>query len=409
MQAGANGDEFRERLGVEMDAWRREGLVTPEQARAILARYGLRATAARAVRLGPVATFLSVLGAIVFGTGVVYFFAANWEVLPAWNKVALVFSGTAAAYAAGYWMRYRWGGLPRVGAGLILLGAILFQAGIFLLEQIYNMPVDSPLSLLLGAIGILPLAYAVGSRLVLTLGLVDGLAWLAWELSKRYPDEPESFAVPLMLILAGVLVYAASHWHRLRRDHHRFAPVYEVLGLVTILVPAYVLTFGDFWEYAHRDNLSSLSVPVWFAGTVLLAVLAGGSLVIGRRRDPSARVQAGVFAAIGLIVGLVAYVPEWAGGYALVFNVVYFGLALLACVHGYLEGEARFVNLGIPVLALGLITRYVDVFWDLLPLSAFFVVGGIVLLGVAAGLERLRQRLLSGPGGAASGPTTVEV
>ena len=398
MTAPRAEDEFRTRLAVEVEAWRRDSVITAEQADAILARYGLRGGAARAVRLGPVATFLSIVGAIVLGIGVVFFFAANWEVLPAWFKVLMVFAGTGAAYGAGYWIQFRWGGLPRVGAALILLGAILFQAGIFLLEQIYHMPVDNPIALLLGAIGILPLAYALGSRLTLVFGLADALAWLGWELTRRFPDSPEQYAVPLMYLLAGVLVFAGGNLHRLRGDHHRFAPVYEVLGLVVVFLPAFLLGFAEIWDDIDREELSSLDVPFWFAGTVLLAIAAAGSLALGRRRDQIALVEAGVFGVLALIVGLVAYVPEWASGYALVFNFIYFGLALLAGARGYLEGEARFVNVGIAALALGLITRYFDVFWGLLPRSAFFITGGVVLLCVAIGLERLRQRLLAGAG-----------
>lgn len=394
MAAAQTNDDFRERLGVEVAGWVRDGLISEEQSRAILSRYGLRASTARAVRLGPVATLLSVLGAIVLGTGVVYFFAANWEALPDWFKVALVFTATGLAYTSGYVLRYVWKGLPRVGDALILLGAILFQAGIFLLEQIYNMPVDNPTALLLGAAGIVPLAYALGARLVLVLGLLDGLAWLGWELGDRYPDSPRQFVVPLMLILAGVLVYAAASWHRLRGDGARFAPVYEMLGLFTILVPAYVLSFGDVWDSASRHDLASLHVPVWFVGAVGAAIAASVSTLIKRDDQAAVRVQAGVLVVVALSAALPAFARDWAGIYPLLFNLVYFGVAMLACVYGYLHGQARFVNAGIPVLALGLITRYFDTFWGLLPHSAFYVTAGVVIIGVAAGLERLRQRLL---------------
>ena len=402
MSTTESEEQFRGRLAAEVDAWRREGLVRPEQADAILARYGLRPGVVRAFRLGSVVSFVAVVGAIVLGMGVVFFFAANWEVLPAWFKVLLVFAGTAAAYAAGYWLQFRWRALPRVGAGLVLLGALLFQAGIFLLEQIFNMPVDSPFALLLGAVGILPLAYAIGAPLLLVLGLADGLAWLGWELVKRYPDAPERYAVPLMYVLAGVLIYTLGHLHRLRRDPRGFLPVYQVFGLLAVFLPAYLLSFGDFWAAAQRQDVTSLSVPFWFVGTVLLAVVGAASLLLDRR-DATAPAEAAVFALIALIVGLVAYVPEWAGGYALVFNGIFFGLALFVCVRGYLAGAPHFVNIGIAFLALGLITRYVDVFWELLPRSAFYMVGGLVLLGVAAGLERLRRRLLAGIEGPAGG------
>jgi uncharacterized membrane protein len=101
MTAAQNEDGFRGRLAVEVDAWQRERLITAEQGAAILARYQLRPAAARAVRLGPVAMFVSIVGSIAFGVGVVLFFAANWEALPAWSKVLLVFGATGSAYAAG--------------------------------------------------------------------------------------------------------------------------------------------------------------------------------------------------------------------------------------------------------------------------------------------------------------------
>ncbi|MFN8558919.1 MAG: DUF2157 domain-containing protein [Dehalococcoidia bacterium] len=364
------------------------------------------APAARAVRLGPVATFISILGAIVLGTGVVFFFASNWQLLPAWFKVALVFVSTAVAYAAGYLLQFRSTVLPRVGAALIFLGALLFQAGIFLLAQIFNMPVNSPIALLLGAAGILPLAYVVGSRVVLALAIVDALAWLGWQLFNRYPEPPQVFAVPLMYILAGIVVYCASHWHRLRAGANSFASVYEMLGLAAMLIPVYALSYGGFWESAQRSDLDQLRVPFWFPATVALALAAAASLMLGRRDDRVVWAEAFAFGAIALCVALVAYVRGWADGYALLFNGVYFGLALLACVRGYLEGEARFVNLGIPAIAIGLVTRYFDTFWDLLPRSAFYIIGGLVLLAVAAGLERLRRRLLSNIGGAGGGMAT---
>lgn len=395
--------EFRDRLAVEVEAWQREGLITPAQATAIRARYALRGTAARAVRIGSVAAFVSIVGAIVLGLGVILFFAANWSRLPDWFKVLLVFAGTGGAYAAGYQLQFRSRSLPRVGAALILLGAILFQSGIFLLEQIYNMPVDSPIALLLGAAGILPLAYAVNSPLVLVLALLDWFIWLGWELSRRFPDSPQQFAVPLMYLLAGVIVYALGGLHRLRRDRHGFMAVYQVLGLAAIFLPAYVLSFGGLWDEVSRRELGSFVAPAWFAGAVLLALLGAASLLTARREDRTAPVEAAVFAVVALAAALTAWAPGLAAGYALLFNAVFFGLALLAGVRGYLEGEARFINIGIAALALGLITRYFDTFWGLLPGSAFYIIGGLVLLAVAAGLERLRQRLLAGMGGADGG------
>jgi uncharacterized membrane protein len=175
----------------------------------------------------------------------------------------------------------------------------------------------------------------------------------------------------------------------------RFEAIYQGLGLITIFAPTYVLTYPSFWSAARDHHLASLHVPLWLTGAVLLAIVAAASLLVGRFQERLVRVEAGVFAAIALTVGLVAHEPGWSGGYALLYNLLFFGLAMLTCIRGYLEGEARYVNAGIVFLALWLITRYCDTFWPLLPQSAFFMGGGLVLLGVAGGLELLRRRLLS--------------
>jgi uncharacterized membrane protein len=397
---------FRSRLAVEVSAWLREGLITDDQGRRLRERYALSGDMVRASRLGPLTTFLSILGAIVLGTGVVYFFAANWEVMPAWSKVLLVLGSTAAAYAAGYQLQFRSRAMPRVGAALILLGAILFQAGIFLLEQIYNMPVDSPFALLLGTVGILPVAYAARSRMVLLFGLLDGLAWLGWAVLDGFADGSDEMIAPFLYLLAGVLIYAAGHLHRLRRDPYGFAPVYRVLGLAAVFVPALWLGFGAVWD-SHESEAAVLQAPWWFFA-VVLAALAGAVLpALALRRvdvasganpdwDQSALMEAGILGAVVLITGLVGAAPSVGTGYVLLFNVVYFGLAIVACMRGYLAGEAHMVNTGITFLAIGLIVRYFDVFWGLLPASMFYVSAGAVLLCVAAGLERLRHRLLVG-------------
>ena len=320
MKAENSEGEFLSKLTVEVEAWQRRGLISGQQGHAILAYYNLRSTAGRAFRLGPAATLVSIVGSIVLGVGVLIFFGAYWHVLPAWSKVVLVIASTGTAYAAGYWLQFRWRVMPRVGASLLLLGSILFQAGLFLLAQTFGKPVDSPILLLVGTAGVLPLAYFTGSRPLLVFGLLDGLAWLGWTLADHYPKPPESFGLPLIYILAGVLIYALGRFHTLLDRRRHFEPIYQVLGLTTILVPMYVLTFGSFWDAAREQHLASVHVPLLFGAAVLLAVAGAASLLLARLGDMSARAEAGIFAVIALVAGFVAYVPAWAGGYALLFN-----------------------------------------------------------------------------------------
>jgi len=121
----------------------------------------------------------------------------------------------------------------------------------------------------------------------------------------------------------------------------------------------------------------------------------------------------GIFALTGVlaIAAIVATWPAWSG-YALVFNAVYFAIAAGLVTRGYLRGDERYINLGLAIVALGLLTRYVDVFWSLLARSAFFIIGGLLLLAVAFALERMRRGLIRGmaapePRDDTSSPTEV--
>ena len=90
---------------------------------------------------------------------------------------------------------------------------------------------------------------------------------------------------------------------------------------------------------------------------------------------------------------VVATWPAWIG-YSVVFNAVFFTVGCALVARGYVLTDERYVNLGLGSLALGLLTRYVDVFWSQLATSAFFVVGGLLLFAVAFAAERVRRTLL---------------
>jgi uncharacterized membrane protein len=95
------------------------------------------------------------------------------------------------------------------------------------------------------------------------------------------------------------------------------------------------------------------------------------------------------------VAAIVATWPGWSG-YSLVFNAIYFAIAAALVTSGYLHSDERFINLGLAVVGLGLITRYIDVFWSMLAGSAFFIIGGVLLLGVAFAIERMRSGLIRG-------------
>jgi len=396
-------EEYRERLARDAVSWRAAGIITAEQERAILARYGMEgARAIRALRLGWFATAVSVIGAIVLAAGIVLFFASQWDTMPSWFRAGAVFAGVAASYAAGYALIYRYG-MQRLGSALLLLGVLLFEAGLFLLAQIYNMPVctgggggcetPSPTLLLLAAVGALPMAYLFGSRIIMLLALVNATFCVITELATRYPDSPKAESVLVVIAVLGIALYAIGRLHALHTSLAHFSETYAFSGLLVLMGLVYVFTFDEPWSAMIDADVQSYAAPpiVYVSIGLALALVAAQWWL--RPRDVESQIDAGAQAALLAVAGIVATWPAWTG-YAIVFNAVYFAVAGGLVTRGFLRGDERYINFGLAVVALGLLTRYVDVFWSLLAGSAFFMIGGVLLLAVAFALERMRRQLV---------------
>jgi uncharacterized membrane protein len=388
--------EYRERLAHDVATWAHAGLITPDQELAILARYGAgEPKAVGVLRLGWFVTAISIIGALVLAGGVVLLFATSWQEMPSWSRTALVFAGMLLAYGSGYALMYRFD-MQRVGSSLILLGVLLYEAGLFLLAQIYNMPVDEPAPLfLLAAIGAFPLAYLFGSRIIMLLALANSTAAVLAELVTRYPDEPKAESALIVIATLGVAFYAIGRLHALRRELDRFSETYALSGLLVLLALVYVFTFDLPWSSMIDAGVKSYSSPPVVYVSIALAFTLIAAQWLLRQRDREMHIDVAAQAAVLGVAGVVATWPGWTG-YALVFNAVYFAIAAGIVTRGYLRGDERYINLGLAIVALGLLTRYVDVFWSLLAGSAFFMIGGTLLLGVAFAVERMRRGLIQG-------------
>lgn len=387
-------DEYRERLARDAARWRIDGIITDEQERAILARAGAGAAAGvRALRMGWLITAVSVIGALVLGAGVVLFFASNWEQIPDNARMALLVAGLAAVYGAGHVLMERLD-MQRLGSALLLLGVVLFQASLFLVAQIYNMPVDSPVLFLLGAFGALPLAYLFGSRIVLLLALAAITTWRIWAASLSFDDGPEEWSTLVLAGAFGVLLYGIGRLHMTRTGMFtRLGEVYLLAGGILALGVVYGATFVDLWDELIRQDAESYSAPASVYVAIGVALAAVAAQLVLRRKTALDLADIAAQASVLALALVVATWPAWTG-YALVFNAAFFALAGAIVLHGYLTSDERYINAGLIAIAIGLISRYCDTFWSLLAGSAFFIAGGIVLLALAFILERARRRIL---------------
>ncbi|HEY8173615.1 MAG TPA: DUF2157 domain-containing protein [Dehalococcoidia bacterium] len=387
--------DYRERLTRDVGRWRRDDVISDAQAREMLARAGAGSPSlVRALRMGWLVSAVSIVGALVLGAGVVLLFAANWQEMPDSLRTAIVLAALLASYAAGYVLTYKLD-LQRMGSAMLLLGVLLYQASLFLLAQIYNMPVDSPVLFLLGALGGLPLAYLFGSRIVLFLSLAAVVAWQIGATSLRYDNnDSQEWIVLISAGIFGLMLYAAGRLHFATAAFRRLGDVYLLGGALVTLAVIYAATFDQTWEQIiDNDRVQSYSAPGSVYILIVLAALAVGAQLVFRWRTIEDAVDVGAQAALVALAAVVATWPAW-DGYTLVFNAAFFAIAAGIVARGYAQGDERYINFGLAAVGLGLATRYVDTFWSLLAGSAFFIGGGALLLGLAFVIERFRRELL---------------
>jgi uncharacterized membrane protein len=87
------------------------------------------------------------------------------------------------------------------------------------------------------------------------------------------------------------------------------------------------------------------------------------------------------------------YSPLSGKTYVGLFNIIFLGLLVLFLYAGYNTEDIGIINTAMFWFLLLIFARYFDFFWDLLPRSLFFIVGGLALLVISLGLERKRREL----------------
>lgn len=396
---------FHTRLKEEIDLWVNEHLITLSQKDDILARYAMLDAADEKTAPGKLITTISIMGALLIGIGVILFVASNWSQIPRWGKLSMIFTSMFLSYGLGYYVRYEKGNYPRVGAAIILLGSIIFGAGIFLIAQIYHITVHYPNGVLLWSVGIFPLAYLVRFKTILSLAIMALLVWLGMEASFRLSGF--SFGMHLAFVtlycMAGLVLWMVGLMHKGIEPLRRISSPYTILGLVLTFSGSYILTFDVFREAMGSRELLVFYLPM--AGIFLCA------LIIYALTKPAERAWAAESLSLVLIMVILlylslsctgfphAYRAHGGGGVPFVMRSVsnlIFAAGIIGIIFlGYTRKSIAYINVGLLFFVLLIVARYFDFFWKLLPRSLFFIAGGLILMLGGIILERKRRQILA--------------
>jgi uncharacterized membrane protein len=379
--------------------WRAAGLLTAEQGDGLLATLAAAPATARASvnerKLGRGVTILINLGAIALAAGLLVFFASNWVEFGRGAKVASLFALTLFFYGAGFELtREGRGSFPKLGLALVFLGCVMFGADIVLLALIYDLTAEHAWSLLIQCVAWLSIAYVVRSRLVLFLALVGIVAWFGAEIGYSWGGYWLYLGRPFHFIGLGACLLAVGGVHAWR-GRREFAAAWALVGLLLVYLSTLILSIFDL-QKNFRVEMSTATWLVWllFIAPYVLAIVSLAVIHLRWRRttltDPPVLLV--LFLLVVMTVASVIAVTHQArdGWFILLLTLlsaagIYLGIAWESPV---------FLNTSLVFFAVNLYTRFYEYFWDAMPKSLFFILGGAALILGGVWVERMRRRVV---------------
>jgi len=348
---------------------------------------------------------IAMLGAVALGVGVLMWVAANWQAMTALTKSLLLVSGTLLMLGVSYYLQFEKKEFKRIGQALNLLAAVLFCASVFLIAQIYHINANAHWLILVCLAGVSPLAYATRSfslTLISALGFYGWLAMVGFRAANEsLLDERLFVMVPLLLIHGTMLVYYFGAYHSLVPEYLQISRWLRLISLHVLLLVLIALTFGIVTGPVHGIRLDDYNQAL--ASQLATVVIGTGLLAIGVSVStqffhtvPSSIKAVEIPLVVILVITnlLFVIVPPSTYAFTAIYTLLYIGLLLGALVTGFRKRDHILINLGVLYSGIFMIVRYIDWFWDLLQGSAFFMVGGLVLLAGGVILEMQRRRLI---------------
>lgn len=401
---------FEARMRREIEAWRSDGLISDETSRALLARVESPEIERRSFGLNRISGILAVMGAVLVGLGVIGLVAVNWNEISDAAKLAFMLAAMSAAYAAGWFLTMR-DEYPRVGGALLLLGAVLFGATIHLVAQSFNVSLNHPNLVAAWFLGVLPPTYVARSRPLVVLTIVlfySALGFRAQEWFGPGYDTPIPFFLGLaVFVAASAFLFTAGRFHARFESHQRFVRAYEIWGFAvagagTFIVGSIIL-WRESFDGAPVAGPTAASLEYWlllagFSASAVLGMLLKPRLLPRASADETrdrlelAAALAMVGIAVLVLVSALAAI-SWAW---VVFNLFLLAAVIAMVAAGVRLNRGYLVNIAIVLFGLTALTRYFEIaiMFEIFDQAWAYIFAGVLLIAMAAGLERLRKRLL---------------
>ncbi|CAH0195462.1 DUF2157 domain-containing protein [Peribacillus frigoritolerans] len=298
-------------------------------------------------------TILLSIGALLLGLGVLTFVASNWIYLSKAVKFLLIIACLIGVNFAGVKVQARF---PKTSRSLHYAGILIFGAGIFLVEQMFNISINFNNSFLLWAIGTVFIGYYLKDVFIL---LFTSFLLFIYLNGSIFVDET---SYPL-----AILVFLPALYILLKKFDY---PNYLTFFINALAINTIALFLMEFVPKLGFENSNTIVLSILFVLGIVLAYIP-----VRAKLQNITHIQGHI------LHGLTALFLTF--DFSIWFPIAYFVFLLYLILKGSLTSI---------VIICALIFRYYIYSFDFLPKSLTFIIGGIMLIGFGFFFENQRKK-----------------
>ncbi len=388
-----------------LQLWLEAGLIDDAQADRLRGALEEREAGERS---GRVIRFLVLFGAALIGMGLLLFIATHWASQSPATRLVLLFAAYVAVVAAATATASR--SLPTAANGLWFLSTLVAIVNVFLIGQVFNLPLNYWQGAALSAAIAVAMGVATGMAVHGVVAVPFAILALAWipQADQRVGQQAEALFEAdglraLLPVLGLAMIGAASGVAGTPTAF--LGRALAVWGSVLVAGPIIVST-------THPEAFAWLFDidPGWFHVVVIVLCVAvlGTALVASQFSLPSQAAAGGAAVLLLLLPqvstrGVEVDSTSWLADAAAESTALFatYQLAILALAVGLVvlgrqTARPALVNVGMASIAIVTLIIYFTRVAGAMPISAAAVGGGALLVGIAIVLERKRRELLAG-------------
>lgn len=368
----------------KIQKWLEEGIIDKENALRLLAKIK-EDTKKRQKLQGIVAMYT--VGAICIGFAIISFIAANDWILKLFEligafKIILLLLASILFLKFGYKFAIETKSRPRLGKSLAIVSAFLIGGTYSFAGQYFDIEAGVVPIFSIWFISVLPLAYLFSDKALNIMSIILFIITMNCLQGENIFD-----SVLFIPILTGCLLYTAGNVPIIKEKFNSFSLTYKIFGLFYVYFTLLALTFSTMSSY----NSADLTHVLTLIGLIIINVII---YIKEKNKDELFKTETLFFSTI---LALLYFVILFENLYTVLIMLISHFLIIVMIISGFKWGykfkKQSLVNQATFFLTVYVISTYCKFGWTYLNKTLFFLIAGVILIGLGYITEKKRKEV----------------